>query len=379
MFAFSQVYVKAPDGNTGVGTDTPAGKLHVTDNTANLIVKAAVVNPILKLTDVTAGLDGSIRVGAINPNANNFGGAMFQAFSDNIPNNGLKGRFFFDAGSSASGGHFFRTSLATRMAITQNGRVGIGTASPTEALHVVGNIFHSGSLIMSDQKLKQNIAPYEKGLDALMQIRPVTYEYNGKASTTAGDAHIGLVAQNLQSVAPELVKEFTHVEMSEPSLEEEQKVLSRGNYLQIRDNEVKYLLINAIQDQQEIIEAQDEKIATLEERLAKIEAALNGGTINTDINRQNIQLDGSGAYLEQNQPNPFNSNTLIRYHVPTEAANAVVNVFDAKGQLIHSERVGQMGVGEIQIKAGTIAAGTYSYSLVVDGNIVDTKRMVIAK
>ena len=65
--------------------------------------------------------------------------------------------------------------------------------------------------------------------------------------------------------------------------------------------------------------------------------------------------------------------------VPTDATNAVVNIFDAKGKLIHSERLGQTGVGEIQIKAGTIAAGTYSYSLVVNGNIMDTKRMVIAK
>jgi len=102
-------------------------------------------------------------------------------------------------------------------------------------------------------------------------------------------------------------------------------------------------------------------------------------TQNTDINRHNIQLNGSGAYLEQNQPNPFNNSTLIRYNTPIDATNAVVNIFNKNGQVIHSESITNMGKGQIQIKAGTIAAGTYSYSLVVNGNIVDTKRMVIVK
>jgi len=100
---------------------------------------------------------------------------------------------------------------------------------------------------------------------------------------------------------------------------------------------------------------------------------------NTDITRQNIQLDGRGAYLEQNQPNPFNTNTLIKYHVPTDATNVLVNIFNEKGQLIHSESIAQMGTGQIQVKAGTIPAGIYSYSLIVNGNITDTKRMVIVK
>lgn len=372
MFSFSQVYVKAPNGNTGVGTDAPLGKFHVADGTAKFIVKAAPVTASYKLIDVTAGLDGSVRVGAINPNANNFGGAVFQAFSDNAPNH--KGRFYFDAGTDASSGIYFRTSTATRMAILQNGKVGIGTAAPTEALHVNGNIKYTGTLMSSDKKLKKNISPYTRGLDALMKITPITYEYNGKGGTTRGDAHVGLIAQELQNAAPELVEEFTHIEMSEATLTEEHKVLGEANYLQIRDNEVKYLLINAVKEQQD-------KIETLEEELAEMKAMMQAmlNSQNTDLNRQNIQLDGRGAYLEQNQPNPFNNNTLIKYNVPSDATNAVVNVFDTNGQVIHSESITNTGKGEIQLKAGTIAAGTYSYSLVVNGNIVDTKRMVIVK
>jgi len=372
IFAFSQVYVKAPNGNIGVGTNAPLGKFHLTDGAGQLIIKAAPVTASYKLVDITAGLDGSVRVGAINPSANNFGGAVFQAFSDNAPNH--KGRFYFDAGTNATSGIYFRTSTATRMAILQNGRVGIGTAAPTEALHVNGNIKYTGALLSSDKKLKSNITPYTRGLEALMDITPVTYEYNGKGGTTRGDAHVGLVAQELQNVAPELVEKFIHTEMSEATMTKEHEVISEANYLQIRDNEVKYLLINAVKEQQNKIETLEQELAEMKEMIRTV---LDGQ--NTEINQQNINLDGRGAYLEQNQPNPFNANTLIKYNVPAEVKNAVVNIFDENGRLIHSERVAQKGEGQLNIKAGTITAGTYSYSLVVDGNIVDTKRMVIVK
>jgi len=107
-----------------------------------------------------------------------------------------------------------------------------------------------------------------------------------------------------------------------------------------------------------------------------VQALLSGQ--NTEINRQNIELNGSDAYLEQNQPNPFNTQTLIKYHVSENATEAIVNVVDMTGRIIYSERV-TVGTGELQIKAGTVAAGAYTYSLIVNGRVLDTKRMVITK
>jgi len=158
------------------------------------------------------------------------------------------------------------------------------------------------------------------GLSEVLQLNPVTYEYNGKANLrNAGQQQVGLVAQELEKVAPELVSTFTHEEE-----DAESKVTKSEDYLMISESSIKYMLLNAVKEQQEIIETQDEKIEALEARLARIEAALNGGTINTgDINTQNIELNGGGAYLEQNQPNPFGTNTLIRYYVPTDAKGAI--------------------------------------------------------
>ncbi len=361
IFAFSQVYVKAPNGNVGVGMDTPDEKLVIAGN-------AKMEGAIIRRPSLSA----SVSCEHGNASAFAFGAGVHGGFT-------VDENFHLEFRSNT------RANVLDRKISTGNlmlrfrrntGWAGFGTGNPASELHVNGSITYNGSLNnASDKRLKTNINNFKYGLDEVLQLRPVSYQYNGKAGfRNAGQNQVGLVAQDLQKVAPELVSTFTHEEE-----DAESKVISSEDYLMISESSIKYMLVNAVKEQQEIIEAQDEKIATLEERLAKIEAALNGGTINTDINRQDIQLDGGGAYLEQNQPNPFNNNTLINYSVPADINDAVVNVFDAKGQLIHSERIAQAGKGQIQIKAGTIAAGTYSYSLVVDGNIVDTKRMVIAK
>jgi len=133
--------------------------------------------------------------------------------------------------------------------------------------------------------------------------------------------------------------------------------------------------------QQALIDEQADQIKNLQQEVTELKELVNTfiKQQNPNINHQNIQLDENGAYLEQNQPNPFNNNTLIKYNVPTDATDAVINVFDINGQLIHSEVITNTVKGEIQLKVGTIAAGTYSYSLVVNGKVVDTKRMVIVK
>jgi len=360
MFAFSQVYVKAPNGNVGVGMDTPTEKLEVAGiaKTEGNTVEAtgASGTTLYERTDGAAVLIGAGFISA--------GFTVDEAFNFEVR---TRARNFVKARLLSAGDLLLRGSGST-------GFLGVNVTNPAERLHVNGNTQTNGIFITSDKRLKQNVNDFKYGLKEVMELRPLTYDYTGEAGMASVKNNIGLFAQDLQKIAPELVSEFTHTQE-----DDEGNVTYKKEYLKIYDTGIKYILINAIQEQQEIIETQEEKIATLEERLARIEAALNGGTINTDINRQDIQLDGGGAYLEQNQPNPFNTNTLINYNVPTDVTDAVINIFDAKGQLIHSERIAQVGQGQIQLKAGTIAAGTYSYSLVINGNIVDTKRMVIAK
>jgi len=156
------------------------------------------------------------------------------------------------------------------------GRVGIGTMTPGAKLHVNGSIMHEGTVTMSDARLKKNVKPLEYGLEAVMRLTPIKYEYNGRANTTDGAEHIGLFAQDLQRVVPELVEEHVHRALVKRnmSIDDPLEFSSEETFLRIRDNEVKYILLNAIKEQQQIIQEQSTKVASLEDRINKLENLL---------------------------------------------------------------------------------------------------------
>jgi len=351
----AQVYVKAPNGDVGVGMDTPTEKLEVDGKVKSkgntILTTGSSGTTLFERTDGAAILVGAGTAGG--------GFTVDEAYNFEVRK---KDRGSIQSRYLSSGYMFIRGKGST-------GNVGINVNNPATKLHVNGSITYNGSMVnASDRRLKKNVSTLEDGLNVVMQLNPIRYQYNGKAGIQNSNSHVGLFAQDLQEVAPYLVKEFTYEE------ENDEGVVSKSqNYLSVEESAIKYLLVNAVKEQQNEIENLREEVADLKEMVS---ALLNQ---NPDINHQNIELNNERTYLEQNQPNPFNDNTLIKYQVPANTTNAVVNILDMNGQIIHSERIAQSGAGQIQIKAGTIAAGTYSYSLVVDGNIVDTKRMVIAK
>lgn len=84
-------------------------------------------------------------------------------------------------------------------------RIGVGTQSPSYNLHVNGSFYASGS----SREYKQNIAPYTPSIDLIDKLQPVTYTYKDKwkhlgRSTAAGDIQLGLIAEDVAEVCPEL-------------------------------------------------------------------------------------------------------------------------------------------------------------------------------
>lgn len=84
-------------------------------------------------------------------------------------------------------------------------------------------------------------------------------------------------------------------------------------------------------------------------------------------------------YLEQNRPNPFNQQTEIRYFVPESMAQAKMIIANLEGQLVHEQALSQKGYGSIKINAGTLAAGTYTYTLIIDGRTIQSRKMIITQ
>jgi len=84
--------------------------------------------------------------------------------------------------------------------------------------------------------------------------------------------------------------------------------------------------------------------------------------------------------LYQNYPNPFNPTTIIKYQIINTKEVRLV-VYDIQGKLM-TELVNQRqnaGTYEVDWNGSGYSTGIYFYSLIVDGEVIDTKKMVLVK
>ncbi|MGQ0827728.1 MAG: T9SS type A sorting domain-containing protein [Bacteroidota bacterium] len=85
----------------------------------------------------------------------------------------------------------------------------------------------------------------------------------------------------------------------------------------------------------------------------------------------------NGIKLGQNQPNPFNGNTVISYEIPTRESISL-DIFDIAGKKIISLNQGKKtaGVHSIELSSQNLPQGVYFYTLNVgDQNV--TKKMTV--
>ena len=87
-----------------------------------------------------------------------------------------------------------------------------------------------------------------------MQIRPVKYNYNGKLDMPTDKEFIGVIAQDIEKIAPYTIGKLKEGE----------------DYLSYNGSAMTYVLINSVQEQQEIIDAQKEEIENLKAQLSEI-------------------------------------------------------------------------------------------------------------
>jgi hypothetical protein len=94
-------------------------------------------------------------------------------------------------------------------------------------------------------------------------------------------------------------------------------------------------------------------------------------------NEINVQLSSKNTIiLNQNVPNPFAEQTQISYSIPETVKKAQIHFYDANGKLINSVEVQERGLGQLNVFANDLSTGVYTYTLVADGQIVATKKMM---
>jgi hypothetical protein len=107
----------------------------------------------------------------------------------------------------------------------------------------------------SDIRIKTNIEDYKKGLTEILQINPKTYNFNEASGRDTTKRHTSVIAQELQQLMPEMVTTFNgKLNGKETEL------------LAIDVSNMNWLLVNAVKEQQAIIEKLNARITVLESK-----------------------------------------------------------------------------------------------------------------
>ena len=83
--------------------------------------------------------------------------------------------------------------------------------------------------------------------------------------------------------------------------------------------------------------------------------------------------------MDQNKPNPFSESTVIALNIPEQAQTANIFIYDMSGKQVKSIPVAERGETNITVYAADLTAGMYIYTLVVDGKVAVTRRMIVTK
>ncbi|MCB0408842.1 MAG: tail fiber domain-containing protein [Flavobacteriales bacterium] len=228
---------------------------------------------------------------------------------------------------------------------------------------------------LSDQNVKTNVQDLSNSLDKIKQMRGVTYEWSGMAQTNLNlDSlqHIGFIAQEIESIEPLL----TFVDDS--------------NLVHVNYDRVVPILVESVKELDAIVQTKDSIIDNLQTQIIEIRNCLNNANIcygegnrtssqnpSNDVNEKSIQLVNiSSIILDQNLPNPFAENTVITYSIPDDVMEAKLMFYNMNGRIIKEMVIEERGESKLTVYGENLESGIYTYSLIADGKLIATKKMV---
>jgi trimeric autotransporter adhesin len=278
---------------------------------------------------------------------------------------------FLGANSNATAGLTNVTAIGYGAFATSSNQVRIGDVNITS---IGGNANWTN---FSDGRFKKDIKEDVPGLDFINELRPVTYTLDvagidratkklepksgvdeidvtlpeiGKKSQIV---YTGFIAQEVEKVAKKMNYDFSGVDVPE----------NDNGFYGLRYSDFVVPLTKAVQELSKKNEELEEEVRELREVVKRLD------------NRSPLL---NKASLSQNYPNPFTGSTLVQFNVPTQAASAKIVITNIKGQQLQTISVGK-DMQQVTINSGTLPAGNYYYSLWVDGQKAETRKMIIAR
>lgn len=253
----------------------------------------------------------------------------------------------------------------------------------------------------SDERIKKDIKENVPGLEFIKGLKPVTYHFSvAKENELLGvqaisEKYIGSLRSNpakasnkgfrVPDIEKNMFREKGIVSKANKDLEKIQftgflaqdvekaaknigydfsGIDKSGKIMGLRYSEFVVPLVKAVQELASQNEDLQKQIMVLKELLST-------------SSKSAVTL--SEAAIRQNVPNPFNGKTVIDYTLPQKYTKAQILVTDKAGKMLKEVTISGNGNGTVSIDAAALQAGAYNYSLIVDGHLIETKNMMLAK
>lgn len=401
LMAYSLIFAQVKVGSNGkvaIGTDAaPLSTLsvnssgdaesEVTIESVNATALMAIHNPTESLTGWARGCKTGVVLSPHTFNVGTFG----SAYSHSALGSGRAFGLFGTAGNYTSG---YNYGVLGMLIGTNNGTGVYGSSVHNDygisingryAGYFRGNVHVTGSIsgvLLTPATTSGNLSllsaqsePEEDAMTKLSRLNtvqynmqsplatptPVTYSATDTVASTMelsidearvySRVHYGLIAQELREEYPSLVYENEQGELS-------------INYIEMIP-----LLVQSIQE----LTAEVNLLKSKNKSPLSRSADGKGGDIEDDL------MNEIESELYQNTPNPFSDNTVIRYAIPQDAQSASLLIYDMNGKQIDQFNLAEKGMGSIVLEGSRLDAGMYLYSLIVDGKVIDVKRMILTK
>lgn len=299
-----------------------------------------------------------------------------------------------------------------------NNATAIGTGASATATNMMyfGNVnavlySNTGVLNASDGRFKENVTENVKGLEFIKKLRPVTYNMNTSMlddfliqnmpdsikslhkqgmDFTASTAviHSGFIAQELEQAAQEVGfnssivhapdNESSHyavnyAEIVVPLVKAVQELSSENDNLK-EENNIQDSINTSLQQQLNDLKALISACCTAQSTKSMMQESVVDGLVS---HSKDVELSSKNIIvLDQNVPNPFADQTVINYYLPDNSNRAQILFLDQSGKLIKVVDLTEKGQGQLNVFANDLSNGIYTYSLIVDGKTMETKKMV---
>ena len=109
----------------------------------------------------------------------------------------------------------------------------------------------------------------------------------------------------------------------------------------------------------------------------KLHQVLIDNKIITGVELYNGSSANTGAALYGNTPNPFKDQTTVNFYIPKETSLASLHIYDLQGKQLKQFAITEQGQTSIIVPSGSLGAGSYIYTLIVDGQEIGSRKMII--